>query len=320
MYSQKMKKVRSSPQLFRLPTIQEPFKVASRSRAGCDAHQNMKQNQDVSIQSKFHGYYFFAVCDGHGVNGHLVSQYLKKHIPFNYKEIKNKDNLQNILESRLNSEGLNQGIIKSFVKTNKDLWTSEIDTSLSGSTLIGILIRDQGISYFTLREILCTNVGDSRAILCTRIQSWQAIQISLDHKPNNSKERARIINSDGRIHQSIVDGHYQGPDRVYLSYIDVPGLAMTRSFGDKIGAKAGVICDPDIIEFKRNKSHKFIVLASDGVWDQLSNEEVMQLVIPFYRDKQVELATERVVKEAFQRWKQNSMVRDDITCIIIFFF
>ena len=63
---------------------------------------------------------------------------------------------------------------------------------------------------------------------------------------------------------------------MYLSYIDVPGLAMTRSFGDKIGAKAGVICDPgtffinfllDIIEFKRNKSHKFIILASDGVWD-----------------------------------------------------
>lgn len=45
----------------------------------------------------------------------------------------------------------------------------------------------------------------------------------------------------------------------------------------------------------------------------------MQIVIPFYRDRQVELATERVVKEAFTRWRSNSPMRDDITCIIVFF-
>lgn len=72
-----------------------------------------------------------------------------------------------------------------------------------------------------------------------------AIQISVDHKPNNSKERARILNSDGRVSQrKTLEGNLVGPDRVYLAYSDTPGLAMTRSFGDKIASKVGVIAEP----------------------------------------------------------------------------
>lgn len=71
-----------------------------------------------------------------------------------------------------------------------------------------------------------------------------------------------------------MEGNPVGPERVYLAYSDTPGLAMTRSFGDKIASKVGVISEPgmsilnsEIMEFKKTKAHKFIVLASDGVWD-----------------------------------------------------
>jgi serine/threonine protein phosphatase PrpC len=61
---------------------------------------------------------------------------------------------------------------------------------------------------------------------------------------------------------------------VWLSYIDAPGLAMTRSMGDKVGAHAGVIAEPEIMEFTITADDRFIVVASDGVWEYLSNEDV----------------------------------------------
>ena len=60
---------------------------------------------------------------------------------------------------------------------------------------------------------------------------------------------------------------------------------MTRSFGDKLGIQAGITAEPEIIEFEKTENDKFIVLASDGVWEYLSNEEVMRIVIPYYDKK-----------------------------------
>ena len=53
---------------------------------------------------------------------------------------------------------------------------------------------------------------------------------------------------------------------------------MTRSMGDKIGAQAGVIAEPEILEFTTQPSDKFIVIASDGVWEYLTNEEVQFII------------------------------------------
>ena len=64
----------------------------------------------------------------------------------------------------------------------------------------------------------------------------------------------------------------EGPLRVWLPNDDAPGLAMSRSLGDFCAHNVGVISSPEIIQFELNTKDKFIVLASDGVWDQLSNE------------------------------------------------
>jgi len=50
---------------------------------------------------------------------------------------------------------------------------------------------------------------------------------------------------------------------------------MTRSFGDKIAASVGVICEPEILEFNLSSDDKFIVLASDGIWEFITSEEVI---------------------------------------------
>jgi serine/threonine protein phosphatase PrpC len=82
---------------------------------------------------------------------------------------------------------------------------------------------------------------------------------------------------------------------VWQSNGNSPGLAMTRSIGDKIGAQAGVSAEPEILEFKRTYEDRFIVIASDGVWEFLSNVEVMNIVRPYYSNNSVDEASERLI-------------------------
>ena len=62
--------------------------------------------------------------------------------------------------------------------------------------------------------------------------------------------------------------------RVWIKEDSIPGLAMSRAFGDKIASTVGVIAHPEIKEWTFTKEDKFVVLASDGIWEFISNEEV----------------------------------------------
>ena len=67
------------------------------------------------------------------------------------------------------------------------------------------------------------------------------------------------------------------------------------------------------------KDDKFIVLASDGVWEFLSNEDVAQIVLPFFEKRNAEGAAEALVRESYLKWKsEEDDIIDDITCVIIF--
>jgi serine/threonine protein phosphatase PrpC len=71
------------------------------------------------------------------------------------------------------------------------------------------------------------------------------------------------------------NGECIGPERVWLKDEDVPGLAMTRSFGDEVAASVGVLAEPEISESFLSKEDKFLVLASDGIWEFIESEEVI---------------------------------------------
>ena len=81
-----------------------------------------------------------------------------------------------------------------------------------------------------------------------------------------------------------------GPLRVWMKDIQMPGLAMTRSFGDKAGIKAGTNGDSQMTRVKITPEDKFIVVASDGVWQYLQNDEVMNIIIPFYLKNDIDMA------------------------------
>jgi len=149
---------------------------------------------------------------------------------------------------------------------------------------------------------------------------WSTFAISRDHKPELPEEHARINKHGGRV-EAYKDefGHDFGPKRVWLKYENLPGLAMSRSFGDLCASRAGVIQIPEVKEYQLTKNDRAIFLASDGVWEFLEDDDVMNILIPFLKNKQEELGVNEVVKKSVAHWKKEDVVIDDITGVLAVF-
>ena len=104
-----------------------------------------------------------------------------------------------------------------------------------------------------------------------------------DHKLEDPDEAKAIISANGRIDSyRDKDGGRVGPLRVWLQHENVPGLAMSRSFGDSTACQAGVHAIPEINVYELTPTDKILVLASDGVWEYLSNSTVANIVEPYH--------------------------------------
>ena len=253
---------------------------------------------------------YVGVCDGHGLYGHLVSSYLISTLPQQVNIALQKDSLT--INSPLNN--MKETIIKTFKKINNDLiTTSQIDTTFSGSTCVTLLV--------TPTRLLCANTGDSRAVLGSYINdNWCYRDLSRDHKPSEENEMKRILSSGGRI-QPYKDENNNpiGPERVWLLDDDVPGLAMSRSFGDEIAHNVGVICIPEVGTFDLKEEDKFFVVASDGLWEFISSEECVKVIGSFYDKGDLSGAINFLYRESSKRWIIEEEVIDDITIVIGFF-
>ena len=243
---------------------------------------------------------FCGVADGHGVHGHHVAEMVRTQLAIHVEK-----------QLPLYAE-IRAVLTNSFLRMNKDIMESYLDVSFSGAAAVAILIKD--------KKIYCANLGDSRAILGSHHGSdWKIIPLSRDHKPDLAEELLRINRSGGRVaaYRSH-KGDALGPARVWLKTRDVPGLAMSRSFGDKVAATVGVVGEPEIIEHTLKPEDKIVVIASDGVWEFLTNDEVLKLILPFYKSGDARAAADCVCKEAVDRWKSHEEVIDDITALILF--
>ena len=120
--------------------------------------------------------------------------------------------------------------------------------------------------------------------------------MTTDHKPSVYSELTRICKSGGRVERfKTVSGQEYGPYRLWLKNEVSPGLAMSRSFGDAIAATVGLIAEPDIEEIYIESKDKYLVLATDGVWDKLSNKEVAKIALKYMN---ADTAVEEIVQEA----------------------
>ena len=289
------------------------FKIESLSQVGYSGPGVLKYNQDNFFIYKNlndeSNVLFIGVCDGHGLVGHDVSKYLISNLPKNLNTSLKKTN-----KYISHKETLYSTLKQVFIETNKSLCQNKsIDTKFSGSTCVTIIL--------TKNKIISANAGDSRAVMGRYINGkWLSIELSHDQKPNNPGEKERILSHGGRIEAyKDENGADFGPPRVWLKYEDVPGLAMSRSFGDEIAASVGTISEPEIEEYEITEDDKFIILASDGIWEFISSQECVEFIKDFYEKKDLKGCLKFLLNESSKRWIKEEEVIDDITAVLIFF-
>ena len=255
---------------------------------------------------------FLGVCDGHGMFGHDISGYLVNHLPQNLNTSLLKDNVKSISNSA-DYPKISDITSLTFVQTNINIVNDDnVDSTFSGTTCSSLI--------FCPTKIISANVGDSRCVVGKFDgKNWKAKNLTRDHKPNEEDEKKRIIEKGGRI-ESYKDeeGEFVGPERVWLKTEDVPGLAMSRSFGDDVAHTVGVIAQPEIFEYNLVNEDKFILLASDGIWEFISSDECVNIVKDYYLKDDIDGALSYLYKESSKRWIMEEEVIDDITLIIVF--
>lgn len=311
------------------------MKYAYVSQRGFYPEEPFKANQDAYCvhENVTEDDAFFGVFDGHGKDGDGCAQFAKEDLPkrlfANLTEYKNKHP-----EQHLTREQVQFVLKKSHVETNQNLRKNpNVDDSLSGTTAVSI--------YFHGRRsrITISNVGDSRAVLgrYENSKTLKALPLSRDQTPYRKDERARIKKKGARVLSldqleglEPIEGSEYGadnfelgqqideggdPPRVWHPEEDYPGTAFTRSIGDALAEDLGVYAEPEMLTREINNDDKILVLASDGVYEFLTNQSVVDICAKFTDPLE---ACRAVVAEAYELWLQYELRTDDITIICIF--
>lgn len=107
--------------------------------------------------------------------------------------------------------------------------------------------------------------------------------------------------------------------RVYYQDKLEPGLALTRSLGDSAAGHIGVIAEPDVKRVDLTPSDRFVIVASDGIWDKLSNSEAVSFVGTLMSERTPEQAARMLVKKAYSRWGgEAARYMDDLTAVVVY--
>jgi serine/threonine protein phosphatase PrpC len=168
--------------------------------------------------------------------------------------------------------------------------------------------------------IIGANIGDSRVTIGKLGPNGKIIseEFTHDHKPDTPDEKKRIIAAGGRVFAVEYDDGIDGPMRVWLGHMDVPGLAMSRSLGDAVAHTAGVISEPEFFERQLDPAtDRCILVATDGLWEFMDNDECIAMAVDASEPR---ISVDALVREANQRWMREEQVIDDTTVITAHLF
>jgi len=215
----------------------------------------------------------FGVFDGHG--GSRAAEFVKQNL------------FDNLLKHPKFLSDTKAAIVETYKQTDQEYLKAENNQHRdAGSTAsTAVLVGDR---------LLVANVGDSRAVIS---RGGTAVPLSNDHKPNRTDERQRIEDAGGVV-------MWSGTWRVGGV------LAVSRAFGDRL-LKRYVVAEPEIQEEFICDDVEFLVLASDGLWDVVSNQDAVTMV---QHIQDAEEAAKRLTEEAYKKGSA-----DNITCVVIRF-
>ncbi|KAK4804564.1 hypothetical protein SAY86_004381 [Trapa natans] len=263
---------------------------------------------------------FCGIFDGHGPWGHYVAKRVRDTMPssllWNWQETLAQASLDpdfNLESGKKHhwSDIWKNSYFKTCASVDQELGQlRKIDSFYSGTTALTIVRQGE--------YIVIANVGDSRAVLATTATddgTLEPVQLTLDFKPGLPDEAERITQCNGRVF-CLEDE--PGIHRLWCPDNESPGLAMSRAFGDFCVKDFGLISEPEVIQRSITGRDQFIVLATDGVWDVVTNQEAVDIVSSMPdRGK----SAKRLVEYAMRAWKRKrrGIAMDDISAICLFF-
>ncbi|OAY44000.1 probable protein phosphatase 2C 34 [Manihot esculenta] len=262
---------------------------------------------------------FCGIFDGHGPWGHFVAKKVREWMPScllcNWQETLGETSVDPDIDLESDKKHQRFNIWKhSYIKTcaavDQELGQHrKIDTCHSGTTALTIVRQGE--------DIFLANVGDSRAVLATTSDDGDlvSVQLTTDFKPNLPQESERILQCKGRVF--CLDDEPM-VHRIWLPDEESPGLAMSRAFGDYCIKDFGLISVPEVTQRHITSKDQFVVLATDGVWDVISNQEAVEIVSSTPDRAK---AAKRLVESAAHAWKRKrkGIAMDDISAICLFF-
>ena len=270
---------------------------------------------------------YFAIFDGHGGEG--CSTFLKE----NY--------LKYLIENANFPFDIKTSMIEAFQKAEEEFIKQKCKSAEefdnSGSCALVCILLDN--------KVYISNIGDSRAIMSmsggTKIK-----QLSIDHKPNNPKEFERAIKNGSKIYIDNDDPDRDISKLVFIKdksefekyknekeeviFREYPSdLAVMRTIGDvkvknkEYGGNPGTIISiPEIFIYDISNTEDFIVMGCDGIFDDLSNQDVVEAAWYIYKNRSktknydihelTQEACDMIIKYGLE--KETS---DNLSCIII---
>jgi serine/threonine protein phosphatase PrpC len=240
----------------------------------------------------------FAVYDGHGQGGELVSQFALHHIP------------RRLEEQLRDGQDAKDAFKQVFLSVDRDLAKEPgIDPRYAGTTACVVLMQDNLLTI--------SNAGDSRAVLAqsNATGGYTSLDLSEDQNPNNPEEQKRIESAGGFVSPPPGPGLSA---RVWLDACHSQiGLAMSRSIGDHAVKGVGVIAEPVVTRHLLKVSDSFLILASDGVWEFMESQEAVDIVGKHIEESAAR-ACQALIEAAANKWHQEEGdYRDDITALVI---
>ena len=276
---------------------------------------------------------YFGIFDGHGGEG--CSEFLKNNF-LNY-----------LIENKNFPFDIKTSLTETFEKVEEEFFKQKCNESLEQSDKSGSCAL---VSVIYDNKIYIANVGDSRAIMSIN-GGAKVKQLTTDHKPNNPKEFERVIKQGSKIYPDDNDDPDRDPSKLAfikdkaelekyknnnpdeeIIFREYPSdLAVTRSIGDikakkkQYGGNPGsIINKPDVYIHDINNTDDFIVMGCDGIFDDLSNQEVSDAAWYIFKteskEKNYEIneltqdACDIIIKYGLE--KQTS---DNLSCIVIGF-
>ena len=213
----------------------------------------------------------FCLFDGHG--GDQVSSYLQK-------------NFGKIMKKYINETDDDINFNELFQEIDEEFKNGKYFQIGSTATIIYIkndLIKNQKILY-------CINIGDTKCIL---IQTNGSRKLSYDDLLSDENEYNRINNEGGYIKNGRVCGE----------------LMISRAFGDWEYKPYGVICLPHVTKIEINDKCKYVILASDGIWDALDDLDVYKFSLSAENSKTL---CNDIIQNALER-----ETKDNLSCFVI---